>query len=237
MKPSAASANDDLDRKGALILGVVWTFAVVWVLFLHIDLQQGINSNHREAENALNYGLSRSCGRACCRTISIVKEFLMHVVIESLSRVGHRSRRFSLRLRIIVVDSLATRRHIDGMDDSKLRPALATLQAIANKLPKSGDVEEKYVAMYNTALRDIQEQLGCDLSAFLIPESELEHHLTSFKYYRTIRERQRGVPQKTYSKERYCDRAQFDIALDGASNLINSYLQSPSPLNLKRNAG
>ena len=121
------------------------------------------------------------------------------------------------------------------MDDSKLRIALALLQGITNKLPKNGDVEEKYVAIYNDAIREVQEQLGHDLSAFLIPETELEHHVTSIKYYRTIRERQRNVPKRTYSEQRYCDRTRFDIALDGATNVINGYLQSPAPLKLKRN--
>jgi hypothetical protein len=123
------------------------------------------------------------------------------------------------------------------MDEAKLRPALAMLQGIANKLPKNGDVEEKYVALYNEALTSIQNELGCNLSAFVIPDSEFKHHVRSVKYYKTLRERRRNVPDRTYSQERYCDRTRFDIALDGAMNVINGFLQSPSPLTLKRNGG
>ena len=117
------------------------------------------------------------------------------------------------------------------MDETKLRSALAMLQAIAEKLPPHGDIEEKYITLYHNALTGVQEQLkesGCDLSPFLIPDSELKHHVTSSRYYKTLRQRQQNVPDKTYSKERSCDRTRFDIALAGAMNLISGYLQSPS---------
>jgi hypothetical protein len=108
------------------------------------------------------------------------------------------------------------------------------LQAIADRLPANGDIEEKYVDLYHNALTGIQEQLGCDLSPFVIPDSELEYHLTSFRSgYQPIRQRRKRLPDRTYSEERYCARARFDIGLSGAMNLISGYLQSPSPLKLK----
>lgn len=124
------------------------------------------------------------------------------------------------------------RRHIDGMDETKLRSAMAMLQAIAEKL--EGDVEEKYVELYHNTLRSIQEQLGCDLSPFLIPANELERHVTSFRYGRRIPRIHTG-PDVTYSDERYCDEARFQIALTAAMNFISGHLQSPSPVTLKRN--
>ena|SRR6185369_16570112 len=117
------------------------------------------------------------------------------------------------------------------MDDAKLRSALALLQEIADKL-SDGDVEEKYVELYHNALRSIQEQLECDLSPFFIPPNELEHHVTSFRYGPRIPRIHTG-PDVTYSDERYCDEARFQIALSAALNFISGYLQSPSPLKLK----
>src|SRR5215831_11242775 len=99
------------------------------------------------------------------------------------------------------------------MDDSKLRSAYAMLQAIADKMP-DGDIEEKYVILYNRALADIQEQLkesGCNLQPFLIPDTELEYHVTSFRYGPRIPRIHQG-PDTTYSDERYCDEARFQIA-------------------------
>jgi hypothetical protein len=116
------------------------------------------------------------------------------------------------------------------MDEHKLRTAIAMLQAIAEKL-RDGDVEEKYIDLYNTTLADIQDQLvefGCDLSPFFIPNSELDHHVTSFRSGPRLPS-QRGTPDVTYSKERFCDGDRFQIALAGAINLINGYLQTPPP--------
>lgn len=116
------------------------------------------------------------------------------------------------------------------MDDHKLRTALAMIQAIADKLP-DGDIEEKYVDLYNTTLGDIQDQLielGCDLVPFFISNSELSHHVTSSRYGPRLPS-QRGTPDVTYSDKRYCDRERFEIALAGAINLINGYLQTPPP--------
>lgn len=121
------------------------------------------------------------------------------------------------------------------MDETRFRSAYAMLQAIAEKMPH-GDIEEKYVSLYHRALADIQEQLkesGCDLTPFFIPDSELEHHITSMRYGPRIPRIHRG-PDKTYCKERYCDRARFEIALTAAMNLIAGYLQSPSPVKLKK---
>lgn|GEM_PF-3317957 len=116
--------------------------------------------------------------------------------------------------------------------ETKLRSGLALLQAIAEKLP-DGDIEEKYVVLYHETLKNIQEQLvGCDLNPFFIPASELEHHVTSFRYGPRIPRIHTG-PDVTYSDERYCDEARFQIALSGAMNFISGYLQSPSPLKLK----
>jgi hypothetical protein len=126
------------------------------------------------------------------------------------------------------------------MDEAKLRSALAMLRAIADKLPANGDIEEKYIKLYHDALTGIQEQLkeaGLDLSPFFIPDAELKHKVTVTRYYRTIRQRQQGVPKREHSEERFCDRTMFDIALAGAMSLIDGYLQSPSPIRLKRNAG
>ena len=116
------------------------------------------------------------------------------------------------------------------MDEMKLRSALAMLQAIADKLP-DGDIEEKYVALYHNALADIQDQLdelGCDLSSFFIPDSELKRHVTSSRYGPRIPRIHTG-PDVTYSNERYCDGDRFQIALAGAMNLISGYLQTPPP--------
>ena len=123
---------------------------------------------------------------------------------------------------------------IVDMDENKLRSALAMLQAIADKSP-DGDIEEKYVVLYNNALTELHSQLaqfGCDLSSFFIPDNELEHHVTSFRSGPRLPSR-RNQPDVTYSTHRYCDRSRFEIALTGAMNLIAGYLQAPSPIKPK----
>ncbi len=120
------------------------------------------------------------------------------------------------------------------MDEGKLRSALAMLQAIVDKMP-DGDIEEKYVVLYNSTLTELHNQLaqlGCDLSSFFIPDNQLEHHVTSFRYGPRLPSR-RNQPDVTYSKDRYCDRSRFEIALTGAMNLIGGYLQAPSPIKPK----
>jgi hypothetical protein len=120
------------------------------------------------------------------------------------------------------------------MDETKLRSALAMLQAIADKMP-DGDIEEKYVELYNKALTELHNQLtqfGCDLSSFFIPQGELERHVASFRYGPRL-PRHRNQPDVTYTNERYCDRSRFEIALHGAMKLISGYLQAPSPVKPK----
>jgi hypothetical protein len=109
------------------------------------------------------------------------------------------------------------------MDLMKLRQALAMLNAFTASLP-GGDIEEKYVALYHKTLDDIHAQANQDLSYFRIPPDELEHRVTSFRRGPVLRH-ERGTPDKTYSKERYCDRERFLMALRGAINFINSITQ------------
>ena len=108
------------------------------------------------------------------------------------------------------------------MDEIALRKALATLRSLNDNLPKSSEIEEKYVAMYHSLLADISRETGHDLDYFKVPDNEL-----------TIRSHggetnfETGEFVTWYSKERYCDREIFLIKFNGALNFVASLLEAP----------
>ncbi len=107
------------------------------------------------------------------------------------------------------------------MNVIKVRQAIARLEVMVDELPKGGQIEEKYVQMYHRALTEIQSEMGEDLSYFTVPESELEHRVTSVRLGNPYRG---GGRQTNYSKERFCDRERFLIEIKGAIRFINSLI-------------
>jgi hypothetical protein len=106
------------------------------------------------------------------------------------------------------------------MDEMKLSKALAMLKAIEDQLPDDG-IEEKFVALYHTALTNIQDETGYNFIEFFIPMSEL-HRIRVL----TDSRRRFGGFETVPSKARYCDRAIFLIKLKASSNFIESLKQS-----------
>ena len=112
------------------------------------------------------------------------------------------------------------------MNENKFRKALSLLQAIADQLPQ-GDIEEKYVFMYHSALVSIQKELGHHLGEFFIPLTELHHNVT----YQVLGDD--SDANTLYTEKRYCDRARFLMALNGATNYLNSWVLYPTGLLIK----
>lgn len=105
-------------------------------------------------------------------------------------------------------------------ESDKLNNAIARLHALIDRVPED-DIEEKYVNIYHQTLTDIERETRRDMARFRIPPDELRTRITS---YGAPRIGNRPGAKPTYSKERYCDRAIFLIAID---NAINSLKDDP----------
>ena len=110
-------------------------------------------------------------------------------------------------------------------DLTKVSHAISTLEIIKGNLPPRGSIEEKYVIIYNNAIGDISENVDGKVSDFFIPQTELEHHLVSQRIGPRVSRFDKG-PDKTYSKERYCDREIVLMAIDRAINHLKQLLQT-----------
>lgn len=103
------------------------------------------------------------------------------------------------------------------MDDNALRKALAMLRSFNDNLPH-GDIEEKYVTMYNDLLSEIGQQTEHDLTYFQVPDSEIHHEIVSTSF------NEWGQPLNSYSTGRHCDRSMVQIKLQGLLNYLSSFL-------------
>lgn len=107
-------------------------------------------------------------------------------------------------------------------DPVKVRHAINSLEVVRDNLP-AGDIEEKYVNIYNNTLGDIAENVGGKVSDFFIPQSELKRRVASQRIGPRFSRHDTG-PDITYSKERYCDRQIVLLAVNRAINHLKQRL-------------
>jgi DNA-binding transcriptional ArsR family regulator len=112
-------------------------------------------------------------------------------------------------------------------NQTKLGNFIESLQALREHLPE-GDIEEKFVDIYHKTTIAIQMGTALNLSQFFIPQKELERRIESFPTGPNIPRHPRAEVE--YSKERYCDRAIFLLALDLAINHLKQELRPKEPV-------
>ncbi len=114
-----------------------------------------------------------------------------------------------------------------SFDRTKLSRALNDLESLKTNLPRY-DIEEKFVTSFHHVLTDLKNEAGYDLTVLSIPPSEIKHHETHHSRSPRIGRRIGGEPaHTTYSKERFCNRSVFLIALDRAISRLKLELSNP----------
>ena len=104
-------------------------------------------------------------------------------------------------------------------DDRKLNVAWAKFEAFRNNIP-SWPTEE-VAAEFNRIVTDLQDASGEDLTAFMIPDSELKPKIVSVS-----RATMRRPGRVNYSDKRYCDDNFLHRQIDGIVFYFQG-LQSP----------
>jgi hypothetical protein len=102
------------------------------------------------------------------------------------------------------------------MDQVALVEAYSRLKALKEHVP-GAHVHPKYVAEFHQILDLLENASGATLGSFRIPPAEIKPVIISVT-------RGRGA---TYSKEPYCERALFDMRVDGVLTMFE-LLMSPN---------
>ena len=101
------------------------------------------------------------------------------------------------------------------MTQVKIIEAYSRLKALKEHVP-GPFVDTKYVREFHLILDPLEESSGTSLATFKIPETEIKRVITSVRRGR----------EATYSKEPHCERAFFDMRLDGVLTMFELLLNA-----------
>ena len=105
--------------------------------------------------------------------------------------------------------------------------AYSRLVALKQNLPKNYDIHEKYVRDYHEIVDLLARETNSSLDEFKVPESEIQHRVTS-SWPSILSIGQKAG--KTYSKDRYCERALLLSKLDALLSYFQiKYLSQEKP--------
>ncbi len=94
------------------------------------------------------------------------------------------------------------------------------MNSLKSNLPKSIEVDAKYVAEYHQILDQLQNSSGSDLSGFRIPANELQAAVSGGNYL---------TGQIDCSGREVCERAYLMMKIDGVLGFFNLKMSAKRP--------